>query len=57
MARKVFVKLVVIGDSGVGKPSLIHFFQKGQFSEHFKPTKGADFANREVVLGDKICVL
>ena len=24
--RKAFVKLVVIGDSGVGKSSLIHFF-------------------------------
>ena len=55
--RKVFIKLVVIGDSGVGKSSLIHFFQKGQFSDHFKPTIGADFANREVVVEDKICVL
>ena len=25
-SRKVFVKLVVIGDSSVGKSSLIHFF-------------------------------
>lgn len=57
-AKKCFVKLVVIGDSGVGKSSLIHFFQKGQFSSHFKPTIGADFANREVQLGeDRICVL
>ena len=56
--KKCFVKLVVIGDSGVGKSSLIHFFQKGQFSSHFKPTIGADFANREVQIGDdKICVL
>ena len=55
--RKCFVKLVVIGDSGVGKSSLIHFFQKGQFQDSFKPTIGADFANREVVVGDKVCVL
>ena len=56
--RKCFIKLVVIGDSGVGKSSLIHFFQKGQFSAHFKPTIGADFANREVILDDgKVCVL
>ena len=56
--KKCFVKLVVIGDSGVGKSSLIHFFQKGQFSSHFKPTIGADFANREVQLAeDRICVL
>ena len=57
-ARKVFVKLVVIGDSGVGKSSLIHLFQKGHFSENFKPTIGADFANREIVLDDnRVCVL
>ena len=49
--------MVVIGDSGVGKSSLIHFFQKGQFSDHFKPTIGADFANREVVLEDSVVVL
>tara|TARA_B110000285_G_C14937067_1_gene520128 strand:+ start:145 stop:294 length:150 start_codon:yes stop_codon:yes gene_type:complete len=49
--------LVVIGDSGVGKSSLIHFFQKGTFSDHFKPTIGADFANREIVLEDKTVVL
>ena len=56
--RKCFIKLVVIGDTGVGKSSLIHFFQKGQFSSHFKPTIGADFANRDVELEDgKVCVL
>ena len=46
--RKVFLKLVVIGDSGVGKSSLIHVFQKGFFSDQFKPTIGADFANKEI---------
>ena len=46
--RKCFVKLVVIGDSGVGKSSLIHYFQKGFFQETFKPTIGADFGNREI---------
>jgi len=57
-ARKVFVKLVVIGDSGVGKSSLIHLFQKGHFSENFKPTIGADFANRDIQLDDgRVCVL
>ena len=58
LSKKICVKLVVIGDSSVGKSSLIHFFQKGQFSAHFKPTIGADFANREVLMADdKICVL
>ena len=55
--RKCFVKLVVIGESGVGKSSLIHYFQKGFFYESFKPTIGADFANREVKLNDRTVVL
>ena len=55
--KKCFIKLVVIGDSGVGKSSLIHYFQKGTFSESFKPTIGADFANKDVVLDDRRCVL
>ena len=56
--RKSFIKLVVIGDSGVGKSSLIHFFQKGFYTDNFKPTIGADFANKEVTLDDgRLCVL
>ena len=47
----------MIGDSGVGKSSLIHFFNKGYFSENFKPTIGADFANREIYFEDRTCVL
>ena len=50
--KKCFVKLVVIGDSGVGKSSLIHFFQKGQFSSHFKPTIGADFHSKRLEIVD-----
>ena len=51
------MKLVVIGDSGVGKSSLIHLFQKGYFQDSFKPTIGADFANKDIIFGDKTCVL
>ena len=55
--RKCFVKLVVIGDSGVGKSSLIHYFNKGFFSDNFKPTIGADFANKEIEINNKNLVL
>ena len=55
--KKLFLKLVVIGDSGVGKSSLIHFFQKGFFSDAFKPTIGADFGNKDIVIDDKNCTL
>ena len=46
--RKHFVKVVVIGDSFVGKTSLIQMFEHSRFTEHFKPTIGADFSNKEI---------
>ena len=57
LEEKQFVKLVVIGDSGVGKSSLINFFQKGEFNASFRPTIGADFANKELIFDGKKCVL
>ena len=46
--RKHFVKVVVIGNSAVGKTSLIQQFEHSKFTEHFKPTIGADFSNKEI---------
>lgn len=46
--RKHFVKVVVIGNSAVGKTSLIQQFEHARFTEHFKPTIGADFSNKEI---------
>ena len=50
--RKCFVKLVIIGDSSVGKTSLIQMFEHNKFSQSFKPTIGADFSNKEITLED-----
>ena len=46
--RKHFVKVVVIGDSYVGKTSLIQQFEHSRFTDDFKPTIGADFSNKEI---------
>ena len=46
--RKAFIKLVVIGDTNVGKTATIQQFENGQFSDNFKPTIGADFSNKEI---------
>lgn len=46
--KKCFVKIVAIGDSGVGKTSLIQMFEHSRFTENFKPTIGADFSNKEI---------
>ena len=43
--KKCFVKIVAIGDSGVGKTSVIQMFEHSRFTDNFKPTIGADFSN------------
>lgn len=55
--KKCFVKVVAIGDSGVGKTSLIHMFEHARFTESFKPTIGADFSNKEVSINGRIVTL
>ena len=55
--RKHFVKVVVIGDSFVGKTSLIQMFEHNKFADNFKPTIGADFSNKEIKLEDEIVIL
>lgn len=55
--KKSFAKVVVIGDSGVGKTSLIQVFENNKFSQAFKPTIGADFSNKEIIVDDRITTL
>lgn len=55
--KKCFVKVVAIGDSGVGKTSLIQMFEHSRFTENFKPTIGADFSNKEITIDGKIVML
>ena len=44
----MFLKILLIGDSGVGKTSLIQRFVTSKFPDIFKPTIGADFSNKEM---------
>ena len=55
--RKCFVKVVVIGDSSVGKTSIIQTFQNSKFTQNYKPTIGADFSFKEIVLDDRVVTL
>ena len=55
--KKCFVKVVAIGDSGVGKTSLIQRFENCKFADNFKPTIGADFSNKEIVIDGKLIML
>ena len=55
--KKCFVKIVAIGDSGVGKTSCIQMFEHSRFTDNFKPTIGADFSNKEISIDGKIVTL
>jgi len=50
--RKGFLKVIIIGDSGVGKTSLLESFNYKKVSKSSKPTIGAEFLKKKVVLED-----
>lgn len=46
------VKLVILGDSGVGKTTLIHRYVDSEFRADFKATIGADFNSKSITIDD-----
>ena len=51
--EKVFLKIVILGDSGVGKTSLMNQYVRKRFNNRYKATIGADFLTKQVVVDDK----
>eukprot|EP00771_Trimastix_marina_P000396 gnl/Trimastix_PCT/1414.p1 GENE.gnl/Trimastix_PCT/1414~~gnl/Trimastix_PCT/1414.p1 ORF type:complete len:239 (-),score=23.68 gnl/Trimastix_PCT/1414:46-762(-) len=47
------IKVIVVGDGGVGKTSLIRRFCKGQYTDDYKKTIGVDFLEKEVTISDR----
>ncbi|XP_074365655.1 ras-related protein RABA1f-like [Apium graveolens] len=47
-------KVVIIGDSGVGKSNLLSRFTKNEFSLDSKSTIGVEFATRSIRVDDKV---
>jgi small GTP-binding protein len=50
-------KLVVLGDSGVGKTALVQRFVRGTFSDNYRPTAGAVPYKKTVELEGKVISL
>ena len=46
-------KIVVIGDCGIGKTSLVQRFKSGSFTERYTNTIGVDFAMKTVQIDGK----
>lgn len=55
--KKVLLKIIILGDSGVGKTSLMNQYVNKRFSSQYKATIGADFLTKEVMIDDKLVTL
>ena len=49
-SSETFVKLLIIGDSGVGKSCILMRFVEDRFSEAFYNTIGVDFVNKFLII-------
>ena len=54
--KRILIRPVVIGDSGVGKSALLTKFVHGEFIQHHKATIGADFFTKDLVVEEKYTV-
>lgn len=57
MRRRTLLKVIVLGDSGVGKTSLMNQYVHKKFSQQYKATIGADFVTKELQIDDRIVTL
>jgi len=55
--KKVLLKVIILGDSGVGKTSLMNQYVSRKFSNQYKATIGADFLTKEVMVDDRLVTM
>lgn len=55
--KKVLLKVIILGDSGVGKTSLMNQYVAKKFSNQYKATIGADFLTKEVMVDDRLVTM
>ncbi|MFS7969681.1 putative small GTP-binding protein [Helianthus anomalus] len=57
MSDRMLLKVIVLGDSGVGKTSLMNQYVYKRFNKQYKATIGADFVTKELHIDDKLVTL
>uniref|UniRef100_A0A8U7N735 Uncharacterized protein n=1 Tax=Corvus moneduloides TaxID=1196302 RepID=A0A8U7N735_CORMO len=55
--KKVLLKVIIIGDSGVRKTSHMNQYVNKQFSNQYKVTIGAGFLTKEVMVDDRLVTI
>merc|ERR1712130_265387 len=55
--KKVLLKVIILGDSGVGKTSLMNQYVNKKFSNQYEATIGADFLTKEVQVDDRLVTM
>lgn len=55
--KKSLLKVIILGDSSVGKTSLMNQYVSKRFSNQYKATIGADFCTKEVVVDDRVVTM
>jgi Ras-related protein Rab-7A len=55
--RNHLLKIIILGDSNVGKTALMNRYISSKFSAHYKATIGADFLTKEIMIDDKLVTL
>ncbi|XP_022880068.1 ras-related protein Rab7 isoform X1 [Olea europaea var. sylvestris] len=57
LRRRTLLKVIVLGDSGVGKTSLMNQYVHKKFNHQYKATIGADFVTKELQIDDRLVTL
>jgi len=55
--KKSLLKVIILGESGVGKTSLMNQFVNKKFNNQYKATIGADFLTKEVMVDDRLATM
>lgn len=55
--QPIMLKLIVLGNAGVGKTSLLDRYVARRFSSQYKTTIGADLSTKDVQVGDDVVSL
>ncbi|KAJ7283120.1 hypothetical protein O6H91_Y346700 [Diphasiastrum complanatum] len=55
--RRTLLKVIILGDSGVGKTSLMNQYVNKKFNNQYKATIGADFLTKEVQVDDRLVTM